>query len=291
VGIISVCSHYQWEHFVHICIDDLSSAVASTGPQQTEEIALDSTDWLRQELTKRRSKNPAFSLRSFARVLSVQPGRLSEILARKRPLTSQQLVRFADKLGVEHRQVAKFLKASSSRATQRRSPPSAYVDVSEMHFDVVSEPVHFHILSALELARCDGTVKCLARILGRDVGIIRSSLERLASIGLVNLGEKDRWELPLQGKSTSASYGAPSAALRKAHKVSIQRALNCIDDIPSELRDISSITLAIDASKISVAREMIQKFRRELASVLEVGNKTEVYDLNVQLIPITEVRD
>lgn len=251
---------------------------------------MDSIDWLRQELTQRRSKNPAFSLRSFARVLSVQPGRLSEILARKRPLTSKQLVKFADKLGVEHRQVARFLEASPSRVSKLRSPYSAFVDVSEKHFDIVSDPVHFHILSALELERCDGTVKCLGKILGRDIGIIRSSLERLASIGLVKLGEKDRWELPRPGKGTSANYGVPSAALRKAHKISIQRALNCIDDIPLELRDISSITMAIDASKISVAREMIQKFRRELASVLEVGDKTEVYDLNVQLIPITDVR-
>jgi hypothetical protein len=55
-----------------------------------------------------------------------------------------------------------------------------------------------------------------------------------------------------------------------------------------ESRDVTSITLAVDPGKLRLASEAIKRFRRELAGLLETGQRTEVYHLNIQLIPITQ---
>ena len=35
------------------------------------------------------------------------------------------------------------------------------------------------------------------------------------------------------------------------------------------------------------AKEKIAHFRREMAGLLEIGTKTEVYNLNIQLVPVS----
>ncbi len=245
---------------------------------------MDYIDWLRQQHTERRIKNPAFSLRSFARALNVQPGRLSEILARKRPLTTRQLYKFAEQLSVPLSELERSIKGTLSTST-----PMSYADISEEQFEVLANPVHFHIMSAMELGGYDGQPKWLARVLGVDICLVRAALERLQSCRLVKSLTSDHWQL-VEATSTTASYGTPNAALRRAHRASIEHALNCLDDVPLQLRDISSITLAIDPRKIEKARTLIQKFRRKLASEVEVGNKSEVYELNVQLVPVSKLR-
>lgn len=58
----------------------------------------DSVAWLYQEYYRRREKNPAFSLRAFARILEISSGRMSELLSQKRRLTEAMALKIAEKL-------------------------------------------------------------------------------------------------------------------------------------------------------------------------------------------------
>ncbi|MCX6118064.1 MAG: hypothetical protein NT027_11020, partial [Proteobacteria bacterium] len=59
-----------------------------------KEIQKDSVDWLRHELATRQDKNPAYSMRAFAKLTGTTPGRMSEYLSRKRPLTDRMIGKF-----------------------------------------------------------------------------------------------------------------------------------------------------------------------------------------------------
>jgi hypothetical protein len=48
------------------------------------------------------------------------------------------------------------------------------------------------------------------------------------------------------------------------------------------------MTMAIDPRKLPLAKTLIREFRFRLAELLETGNRTEVYNLNVQLVPVTK---
>ena len=55
-----------------------------------------------------------------------------------------------------------------------------------------------------------------------------------------------------------------------------------------ELRDFTSMTMAIDPEKLTEAKKKIREFRRGLSEFLEAGKKEEVYRLNIQLVPVTK---
>jgi len=251
---------------------------------------VDSTEWLRLELTKRRAKNPAFSLRSFARLLDVQPGRLSEYMARKRPFTERQVSKFADKLAIHPKEIAHLtgLRSARSNRSPNMKPSHNIESIDQAHFEIISQPTHYHVLSTMELDGYDGSPKWLSSRLGADVGQIRSCLERLQTVGLVRSEKSGQWSLCTG--STMTTTDVPSAALRASHRASIEHAMVSLDEIAIDLRDITSITMAIDPKRLKIAKAMIKRFRSQLASKLEVGDRSEVYELNIQLVPVSKKR-
>ena len=54
-------------------------------------------------------------------------------------------------------------------------------------------------------------------------------------------------------------------------------------------RDYSSLVFAMDKSKIELAKRIIREFRLKMTELCKDGNKTEVYQLAIQLFPMTEV--
>jgi uncharacterized membrane protein (DUF106 family) len=48
------------------------------------------------------------------------------------------------------------------------------------------------------------------------------------------------------------------------------------------------MTMSIDVKKLPEARKIIKKFRREMSQFLESGNQTRVYQLGIQLFPISK---
>lgn len=68
----------------------------------------DAVEWLRQEYARRRSRNPAYSLRAFSRALHIPSGRISELFARKRTLTPALATRIARELSLSNEQQQDF---------------------------------------------------------------------------------------------------------------------------------------------------------------------------------------
>lgn len=55
-------------------------------------------------------------------------------------------------------------------------------------------------------------------------------------------------------------------------------------------REFTFITMAVDKSKMIEAKTMIREFRDKLCAYLEEGEKTEVYELAIQLFPRTKLK-
>lgn len=51
------------------------------------------------------------------------------------------------------------------------------------------------------------------------------------------------------------------------------------------------MTMAIDISKLDKARELTRKYRREMCALLENGEQTQVYNLGIQLSPISKKQE
>lgn len=77
---------------------------------------MDSREWLKEELELRRVRNPRFSLRAFARKVSLSPGHLSDLMSGNRLLTREVAVRLARGLGLPEEELLRIVPSQPSPA-------------------------------------------------------------------------------------------------------------------------------------------------------------------------------
>jgi uncharacterized protein (TIGR02147 family) len=249
-------------------------------------------NWLRSEYEKRLAKNPAFSIRAFARFLNMSPGHLSDVLSEKRPLTPRLAMKLLDLLEADpesYKSILKALKAKRSKSTIKPSSADIYVDLGPDAFAAIADWQHFAILSLIKLKSFRRDPKWIAARLGISTVTVRSSLDRLIKLGMLE-------ELPGGGLvRTTENYvttnGVPSAAIRASHRQSLEQAIAALEEVPLELRDITSITFPTNLAQIDKVRPLIKSFQRKIAKMLEEGDATAVYNLNTQLVPVTKERN
>lgn len=249
-------------------------------------------NWLEEEYLSRKRKNPAYSLRAFSRLLDLPSGRVSQLLSEKRPFTPALGKKIALRLCYDPERTLKFLStiegARNLRKDELPSPRGTYNPLDMDQFHTIADPLHFTILSVLELSDFDGTLRGITKRLGVDSVEARAAVERLERLGLVETAPKVRLA---KSPGLTTSHDVQSAALRHAHKKVLEEAAAGLDDVAVELRDITSITMAIDPARLPEAKKKLRALRRSLSEFLEGGEKKEVYRLNIQLVPVTKRKE
>lgn len=244
------------------------------------------------EFEMRRAKNASYSLRAFAKQLGLSPGRLSEFLSGKRKLNKPNCLKLASGLGLTPSQTDRWLKDCGHGETAKAQPlinkkTASYTLLAEDNFHFIADWEHFAILTFLETDVADKSERSICERLGLKELTGRAALNRLMRLSLVSKQENNQYQKETPSLTTTTDI--PSAALRRSHKQSLEQAIQSLENVPIELRDITSITIPTNPAKIKLAKKMIKDFRLRLAAMLEEGEKSEVYNLNIQLTPITKV--
>ena len=162
-----------------------------------------------------------------------------------------------------------------------------YFQLQADAFTVVADWYHFALLSLMETSDFTPSPAWIARRLGISSVEAREAVERLERLGLARRSVE---QLVPTHKSLTTSHDIPSSALRRSHAQQLEMARQSLEEISVAERDITSIMLAIDPSRLPEAKEAIKKFRRAMAKNLESGNRSEVYTLSVQLFPVSKRR-
>lgn len=257
-------------------------------------------DWLRNEYLRRRDANPQYSLRAFAKSLEVPSGRLSELLEGKRQLTqfmgkklanklglSQELTRsFLDLIAKNHKDERRKLLAPTAKQITRQGASNGDQLLSTDVVHAIVNWEHYAILSLLETKDARPDADWIARRLGISAAEVEQAVERLVRIGLLAI--KDQQWTPLK-RGLTAAHELPSDSRLASHKEFLLQAVKALDEVPEELRDISSTTMAVNPKKLPEAKRILHDFRRGLAAYLKDGPCDEVYSLHIQLIPVTKL--
>lgn len=252
---------------------------------------------LSEELAFRAKENPSYSLRAFSRDLSIAPSQLSEILKGKTGLSSNKSLLIASKLGlseqdclvfkalveVEHGRSIK-IKDAAKEFLAKNKHSDEFKNLSLDGFKIISEWYYFAILSTMELDDYDGSTNFIAQKLGLNLELIEDCVKRLLKLDIIDL--KGGKFIPT-GEMFATSDGIASQALKKFHKGHLQKSIEALEKVNLEARSITSMTMAIDPNKLPEAKKLIKKFRRDLCEFLERDEKKEVYNLNIQLIPLS----
>ncbi len=256
-----------------------------------EQIAIQNL--LQKKFAEIQHSNPRYSLRAYAAKVGVHVGALTYIMNGKRNVSRKLAGRIALRLLLDPQQRSELLGLFPEKTKYRKAANSheqlepRYLELSASQFKIAAEWEHFAVMS---LARCDdfdSSADWISKRLGITAARSRQVVERLLQLGLFEMdgsGKLGRTE-----KSYRTQDDVAEISLKKHHEQSLDLAKDSLyrDSVAS--RDFTSITMAIDPKKISMAKERIRKFEDELSDLLESGHRTEVYRLSMQLFPLSKV--
>lgn len=243
-------------------------------------------DFLRAEYLKRRAKNPSYSMRAFAKQLSLSPARLCQVLNGKRPMTSKQVEKIVTCLKLSPGRQQFLLESVIRTGTKGKKFSPKYAQIHLDQFKFISDWYHSAILCLIKTNGFKSEPKTIAARLGLSVVEVQAALDRLAALGLI---ERCPGQIKAIQSNVAVGSGVASPALRKLHKQMLKKAGDSLEEVDVELRDITSITMAIDPKRLAGAKQLITTFRRKLCEYLEQGDQRSVYAFNMQLFPLSKI--
>ena len=243
-------------------------------------------------LAELQTKNPSYSLRSFARKLGMNSGALSTILAGKRSVSAKLASKILAKLDTdpaEQAEILKFFPAKRLNRPQQTVAQLEYLQLSSDQYNILSDWYHLAILSLVRTQDFSGDPADVAARLGIRPSQAASALERLERNELLKRNEAGL--LVRTHERITSSDEIANSALRKAHGQNLELARKSLEEDEVEIRDFTAITMPSDPTKLAQAKALIRRFQDELSSLLESGDSTEVYRFSTQLIPLSRRRN
>jgi uncharacterized protein (TIGR02147 family) len=159
--------------------------------------------------------------------------------------------------------------------------------LSADEFALISDWFHFAILSLSRIPNNRAQHEWIAERLGLTPDTAAQALRRLQRLGLVVV-EKGKFRQTAKPLTTTTDI--PSEAIRSYHRQNLQLAQEKIEQVATEKRILSSITMATTPEQLEKAKKKILNFKHKLCKELECEDPTEVYTLGIQLFPVTRLR-
>ncbi len=255
---------------------------------------------LNQRFAELRDKNPRYSVRAFARDLSLDAGFLSHVLNGKRKLSVARAIEVAERLKLNSTQKRLFLVVAQFEATTRSKEKQRLAQelsrlvehapvqsISVEQYRILSDWYHFAILEMTEDPEFDADPSTISRRLGIPHMDAKLARERLLQIGLLqNDGSKI--------KKTAVHFSPPQdiveIAYRQRHSTVLDKAKEALNDIDPNKREFFSITMCIDPELLPIAKERIRDFAWDLCRTLESGKRKEIHELAIQLFPLEKIQ-
>lgn len=280
--------------------DETNEMTAQLGSSRTLSGSDSYRQTLAREFKRRIALNPAYSLRAYARDLSISVSRISEILSGKSGLSPANAQKVVDNLRLPPLDRARFLQsvlASHGRSASVRKEARRKLEeyqnekpdkeLGKRHLRMIA---HWYFMAIPELFSLEGfqvNAAAVAKKLAIPEAKAREALEHLHDVGWLRKTENG-WVAEEEFRVVATE--SPSKAIRHFHREMLRRAESAIEGQAMEERDLSCLVLAVAPEEIEPIREMILKFRRRVnrAVAANAAKKKEVYGLAIQLFRLSE---
>lgn len=259
----------------------------------------DYRDILSDSFQAKRGNNPNYSLRAFARDLSISPSRLSEIMSGKGNLSRKKADTIAKKLKFTPAKRQYFFDLIDSVAADSLDVRTKALErvqfvaeeklacyFSNPTFEPIATWQHIAVWSFLFLPVFDGDCLTIARSLKIDIFDVYNILQRLQTAGLIS-HQEGRWK-PIVDEFSSGD-DVPSATIRKYHDTVSALGRKSIEQQTVNERHLESLILPFKSSRIAEIGGRIGNFVQSLAK--EFGEDAEgdsVYAMSLQFFRLSE---
>lgn len=248
-----------------------------------------------------KKERPGMSLRAVAGRLNVSPSYWSKVLRGERPLSQQLLPRVVKVLSLDTQQTAQLQRSILQEideqqlapatglkiaAQMSQSPVLGYKHLGESDYWLLEEWYYVPVLNACTLTDRPSVVE-IARRLRVDSTKIHACIKKMIAAGFLN-ENLERTDMQVRFPTTRSHQkvrGFHGAMIEKArHEIQRENAADSFD-----ARLISSVCFAGSPEKLREARLILEEAMYRVANLLsQEQNCEEVYQLNVQLFPLTK---
>jgi transcriptional regulator with XRE-family HTH domain len=241
--------------------------------------------FLQSELARRCSRNPQYSLRSFAVQLAVDASTLSQWLRHRRPLTSRVIETIGAQLGVPEDRIRAYIDY------EMRQPPVDGLSPSQLTAETIAAIEDWRSLAVLELSHLEhfrADSRWIAAMLDTSVDAVNLALHRLVSLDLLRM-EQTQWVDTVPSAAVSLD-ALPDAFAATLHRQTSDWRERSVREVPAQDRELSSTTVAIRSDALPRAIDLLTKCRRQLLELLQDGTADDVYQLDLALFPVTTAK-
>ncbi|MDD0851641.1 DUF4423 domain-containing protein [Halobacteriovorax sp. GB3] len=239
---------------------------------------------LKDEYHLKQRRNELYSLRSFARDLGVSHTLLSLIFKGKRRVTDT----FSKKVKDNKVLTKKTREVLALGLEREPTPEESFQKLSLEQSEMMSDWIHYAILSLTEIPNFQWNAQWIANRLGTSQNKVKTAMARLKSLDVIEKNSKGQFtQKPLK---IVVDNDIAFEAGKKFNKTLLKKASNSMEECDFDKRSISSTTFTLNPKHIPYAISKIKEFRRNLSEELEsMDEQEEVYTLSVQLFPLTQI--
>ncbi len=233
-----------------------------------------------EELEKRQIKNSRYSMRAFARDLKISPSNLSEFLSGKRFFSQKNSEKVALNLGCSKEDIEQFILSSQINQNYKRDDEKS---VSSF-FQFLSCWYYFAVLNLAKLEENQSNTRWLSKRLAITEAQAKEALSILIKMGLITIADG---KMIRSSQYNLYKYTKIPKQILKRHHSSIlsQAGLSLVKD-PLQLREMRSIIIKINPTKISQAKDILLTYREKITSFLEPSEIGIPYILSYHLYPM-----
>lgn len=233
---------------------------------------------------ERKIKNPRYSLRAFAKQLKLPASTVLELMNTRRSPSKRVAQTICERLFLSPEECAAIM---AEKNQSHLSPENVkMLDMDSFH--LISSSLHVGLISLISCDDFQNNIDWMSDRLKTSSRETQNALDRLMRLGLVQ--QCKTRGIKVISLNIKSSDGLTNLSLRKSHAETLDLAKESLLNDPLEVRNIRSMTMAIDPDLLPEAIQKIKKFQSELCHFLESGKKTEVYRLNINLFPLSKVK-
>lgn len=256
--------------------------------------------FLNDFIAEEKANHSFFSLRYIGQKVGIDAGNLVKVLQEERHLSRRYVAPFIDLCRLRGRRAEYFiLLIRYCRCKSNHQARELFEQLCELkqaparkleaqHYRYFSEWYHAAIRSLLDYYDFKGNTDELGAQLDPPVSgaEAKRAIELLRALGLIAKQAHGRYKPTDKILSTGERW--QSLAIEAFQEKVIELARQSIRRFSKEVRDISTITMNLSTEDFHKVMAVIKQCRQEILKIVdEAENSNNVYQLNMQLFPLT----
>lgn len=244
---------------------------------------------LNSEFEKKKNKNDAYSVRAFAKFIQINPGVLNQIMNKKRTLSLDQAKKISEVLVLHETEKDLFLRSAFYSKKVLDDLQKERIDSNTMSLGcettynkVSTEWEHYAYVALMDVENYTNDHNWASVKLGVTKERLDTVVQNLLDTKVITL---DNGNYICDCDKVSFDVSRDSIAFKDSQKENLQLALDRLYQYDQTKNHFSSMTLAIEPKNIHRAKILIDDFVTRITSLLEDGERKDVYKVCVQLFP------